>query len=193
MARSAKHIVHEIYSDVMFELAQETGVIDQVSEDLEAVTGILQSEPEFLSLLTLSEINPDEKAEMIRRVFKGQTNSLTLDFLCVLAKRNRINFLHGIGQRYQTLSDEYKNLHRIEVTLAKEPTDTELEKLRDDIRDAINAEIKYILENNPTFPQERFKVVWTSRSIGITLELGNQDFQHWNPDSSSIIPNRRKR
>ena len=149
MARNAKHIVHEIYSDVMFELAQEAGLIDQVSDDLEAVGGILQGEPEFLSLLTLSEIKPDEKSQMIRRVFKDRVNSLTLDFLCVLAKRNRMNFLHGIGQRYQTLSDEHKQLHRIEVTLAKKPGDTELERLRLDIREAMDAEIKLSVTVDP--------------------------------------------
>jgi F-type H+-transporting ATPase subunit delta len=149
MARSAKHIVHEIYSDVMFELAQEADLIDGVMNDLEAVGTVLQDEPEFLSLLTLSEIKPDEKAQMIRRVFKDQINSLTLDFLCVLAKRNRMNFLHGIGQRYQVLLDEKKNLHRIEVTLAAEPDDAELEKLKDDIREAINAEVKLSVTVDP--------------------------------------------
>ena len=130
MSRNAKHIVHEIYSDVMFELAQEAGLIDQVTDDLEAISGVLQDEPEFLSLLTLSEVKPNEKAQIVRRVFKDRINSLTLDFLCVLAKRNRMSFLHGIGLRYQVLSDEHKHLYRIEVTLAKQPTDAELEKLK---------------------------------------------------------------
>lgn len=149
MARNAKHIVHEIYSDVMFELAHEAGLIDQVMDDLEAVGAVLQDEPDFLSLLSLGEVKPDEKAQMIRRVFKGRINGLTLDFLCVLAKRNRMSFLHGIEQRYQTLSDDYKQLHRIEVTLAKEPSDAELEKLRGDIREAMNAEIKLSVTVDP--------------------------------------------
>ena len=149
MSRNAKHIVHEIYSDVMFELAQEAGLIDQVTDDLEAISGVLQDEPEFLSLLTLSEVKPNEKAQIVRRVFKDRINSLTLDFLCVLAKRNRMSFLHGIGLRYQVLSDEHKHLYRIEVTLAKQPTDAELEKLKADIRDAMNAEIKLSVTVDP--------------------------------------------
>jgi F-type H+-transporting ATPase subunit delta len=149
MARNAKHIVHEIYSDVMFELAQEAGLIDEVMGDLEAVGAILLDETEFLSLLMLSEVKLDEKVQIVRRVFKGQINDLTLDFLCVLAKRNRMNFLHGIEQRYQTLSDEHKHLHRIEVMLAKQPTDAELEKLKVDIRDAMNAEIKLSVTVDP--------------------------------------------
>jgi len=149
MARSARHIIHEIYSDVMFELAEDAGLVEQVMDDLDAVTEVMKDEPEFLSLLTLGHVKDDEKAQIVRRVFKGRINDLTLDFLCVLAKRNRMNFVHGIGDRYQVLLDERKNLHRIEVTLAKEPTDEQTEKMKADIRDALNAEIKLSVNIDP--------------------------------------------
>jgi len=149
MARNARHIIHEIYSDVMFELAEDAGLVEQVMDDLIAVSEVLKDEPEFLSLLTLGHVKEDEKAKMIRRVFKDRVNDLTLDFLCVLAKRSRMNFIHGIGDRYQVLLDERKNLHRIEVTLAKEPTDEQTEKIKADIREALNAEIKLSVNIDP--------------------------------------------
>ncbi|MBL7214346.1 MAG: ATP synthase F1 subunit delta [Phycisphaerae bacterium] len=149
MTRSARHIIHEIYSDVMFELAEEAGLVEQVMDDLDAVAEVMKDEPEFLSLLTVGQVKEDEKAKMIRRVFKGRVNDLTLDFLCVLAKRNRMNFVHGIGDRYEALLDERKNLHRIEVTLAKEPTDEQVEKIKADIREAIKAEIKLSVNVDP--------------------------------------------
>ncbi len=149
MASTARHIIHEIYSDVMFELAEESGLVEVVMDDLEAVSQLLQDEPEFLSLLMLGQLKEDEKAKMIRRVFDGRINSLTLDFLCVLAKRNRMNFLNGIGDRYQVLLDERKNVRRIEVTLAQEPTDEQVEKIKKDIKDAINSEIKLTVNIDP--------------------------------------------
>ncbi|MDH4201573.1 MAG: ATP synthase F1 subunit delta [Phycisphaerae bacterium] len=149
MARNARHIIHEIYSDVMFELAEDAGLVEQVMDDLDAVAEVMKEEPEFLSLLTLGQVKENEKAKMIRRVFKGRINDLTLDFLCVLAKRNRMNFVYGIGDRYQVLMDERKNLHRIEVTLAKEPTDEQAEKIKADIRDALNAEIRLSVNIDP--------------------------------------------
>jgi F-type H+-transporting ATPase subunit delta len=133
----------------MFELAEDAGLVEQVMDDLDAVAEVMKEEPEFLSLLTLGQVKEDEKTKMVRRVFKGRVNDLTLDFLCVLAKRNRMNFLHGIGDRYQVLMDERKNLHRIEVTLAKEPTDEQAEKIKADIRDALNAEIKLSVNIDP--------------------------------------------
>lgn len=149
MARNARHIIHEIYSDVMFELAEEAGLVEKVMDDLEAVATLLQDEPEFLSLLTIGQIKDDEKTAMIRRVFKGRIHDLTLDFVCVLAKRNRMSFINGISDRYETLMDERKNLHRIEVTLAKQPTDEQIEKLRVDIQAAIEAEIKLSVTVEP--------------------------------------------
>jgi F-type H+-transporting ATPase subunit delta len=133
----------------MFELAEESGLVEQVMDDLEAVAAVLQDEPEFLSLLTVGQIKEDEKAQMIRRVFKGRINDLTLDFMCVLAKRNRMNFIHGISDRYEVLLDERKNLYRIDVTLAAEPTDEQLDKLKADIKDAIGAEIKLSVDVDP--------------------------------------------
>ena len=149
MAKSARHIIHEIYSDVMFELAQEAALMDVVMEDLEAVSSALEDEPEFLSLLTLGHLKEEEKTGMMRRVFKGRINDLTLDFLCVLAKRNRMSFLHGIGQRYQVLLDEHKHLHRVEVTLAKSPTDEQIEKIKKDLVEAISAEVKLTVSVDP--------------------------------------------
>lgn len=149
MGQNARHIIHEIYSDVMFELANEAGLTDRVMDDLDAVSDVLKDEPEFLSLLTLGHVKDEDKADMIRRVFKDRINDLTLDFLCVLSRRNRMNFVHGIGDRYQVLMDEKKNLHRIEVTLAKEPADEQLEKIKADIADAIRGEIKLSVNIDP--------------------------------------------
>ncbi|MCE5186456.1 MAG: ATP synthase F1 subunit delta [Planctomycetaceae bacterium] len=149
MARSTKHIIHEIYSDVMFELAEDAGMIDQVMADLSAVGQILDEEPEFLSLLTLGRLKEEERTAMIRRVFSGRISGLTLDFLCVLARRNRMHFLNGIGQRYEVLLDQHRNLHRIEVTLAKPPTDEQLGQLEKDLSGAIGARVKLTVDVDP--------------------------------------------
>ena len=149
MGQNARHIIHEIYSDVMFELANEAGLTGQVLDDLDAVSDVLKDEPEFLSLLTLGHVKDEDKAGMVRRVFSGRIHDLTLDFLCVLARRNRMNFIHGIGDRYQVLMDEKKNLHRVEVTLAAEPAGEQFEKIKADIADAIRGEIKLSVNIDP--------------------------------------------
>ena len=149
MANSSRHLVHEIYSDVMFELAEESGQLDEVLADLQAVGKSIRSEPEFLSLLVSANLKEEEKVQMVRRVFGGRVSPLALDFLCVLARRNRMSFLNGIAGRYEDLYDSARNRKRVVVTLAKEPTGEELESLKKEIREAIRAEVKLTVKVDP--------------------------------------------
>ncbi len=149
MAHPSRHIIHEIYSDVMFELAEESGKVDAVFDDMEAVAKVFDIEPEFLTLLTVGQLKDDEKTKIIRRVFSGRVSDLTLDFLCVLARRNRLGFMFGIQDRYQALMDQYHNVQRLEVTLAKQPDDAQLAKLKAELADAVKAEVKLAVQVNP--------------------------------------------
>jgi F-type H+-transporting ATPase subunit delta len=149
MAHAARHIIHEIYSDVMFELAEETGQVDQISDDLEAVGKVFEAEPEFLTLLTVGQLKDEEKNAILRRVFAGRINELSLDFLCVLARRNRLNFLFGIQDRYRALMDQFHNVQRIEVTLSKMPDEAQLAKLKADLADAVRAQVKLAVQVDP--------------------------------------------
>jgi F-type H+-transporting ATPase subunit delta len=149
MAETARHIVHEIYSDVIFELAEETGRLDEVLSDLQAVGKVLRAEPEFFSLLASANLSETEKVAIIRRIFAGRVCPLVLDFLCVLARRNRLTFLNGIAGRYEDRYDSVRNRKRVVVTLAKEPTEAQLETLKEEIRRAVQAEVKLTVKVDP--------------------------------------------
>jgi len=149
MAHSSRHIIHEIYSEVMFELAEESKLVDPVMDDLAAVGKVFAEEPEFLTLLTVGQLKEEEKSAIIRRVFAGRVNPLTLDFLCVLARRNRLNFLFGIQDRYEALMDQFHNVHRFEITLAKAPSEEQLAKLKADLAAAVRAEVKLDVQVEP--------------------------------------------
>ncbi|HPY78405.1 MAG TPA: ATP synthase F1 subunit delta, partial [Anaerohalosphaeraceae bacterium] len=106
-------------------------------------------EPAFLSLLISPSLSETEKAAMIRRVFAGRISPLTLDFLCVLARRNRMSFLNGISGRYEDRYDSVRNRKRVVVTLAKPATDEQIEALKAQIRDAVQAEVKLTVKVDP--------------------------------------------
>ena len=142
MNESVRHAVRDIYCEVLFELAEESKKVDSVMEDLSCVSGVLNSEPEFAAIMTSPTIKGPQKAEIVRRVFGGKVENLTLDFLSVLARRNRMGFLAGITGKYEKLIDVYYDRHLVEVTLAKEPDDDRIKKLKADLGDAINAEVK---------------------------------------------------
>ncbi len=149
MKHTARHIIHEIYSDVLFELAQEAGRVGPVLDDLEAVVKVFEAEPEFLTLLTVGQLKEEEKNAVLKRVLGGRINELTLDFLCVLARRNRLNYLFGIHDRYLTLMDQSQDIQHLEVTLAAAPDDRQIEKIKQDIKRAVGTEVKLSVQVDP--------------------------------------------
>ena len=149
MAASSKHIIHEIYSDVLFELAEESGQAERAMEDLASVGALLRDEPDFVKLLASDKLKDDEKGKVVHRVFSGRVCELTLNFLCVLARRGRMGFLSGIADRYEVLVDRLKNCRLVEITLVKKKSDAELEQMRQQIKDAIGAEVKLRVTIDP--------------------------------------------
>jgi len=149
MSEIIRHVVREIYCEVLFELAQEADRVDAVKEDLEAVAHVLSENAEFAALISSHNITGKEKAEVVRRVFNGKVNDLTLDFLSVLAKRNRMTSLLGISQKYETLFDLHYDRHLVEITLAAKPDTKQLEKLQKNHSDSIKGTVKIAVDVDP--------------------------------------------
>lgn len=149
MSRTSGYMINEIYSEVMFDLAEEAGLIEAVYEDIKAAGKVFQSEPDFLTLLTLGRMSDAEKEQILRRVFEGRISPLALDFLIVLARRGRLTHLFGIQENYEALMDRRRHIQKVEVTLAKPPTEQQLEQLQTRISDALGAAVKLDVKIDP--------------------------------------------
>ncbi len=149
MSESARQIVREVYSEVLFELAEQAGSVDSVMEDLVRVGNVLKGEPEFSTILTSPGIKGDEKAQIMRRVFEGKVEALTLDFISVLARRDRIGFLGSISDNYEMIMDVRRQRALVEVVVAQELDDEGVVKLKADLAGAINKEVKLSVRVEP--------------------------------------------
>ena len=149
MSEIIRHVIREIYSEVLFELAQESELVDAVREDLDAVGYVLGENAEFAALMNSAGIKGQEKSEVVRRVFGGKVNDLTLDFLSVLAKKNRMSSLFGISQKYETMFDLHYDRHLVEVTLSGEPDAERFKELEGQLSDAIGGAVKLAVDVDP--------------------------------------------
>jgi F-type H+-transporting ATPase subunit delta len=149
MSQSRRYIVREIYSEVLFDLAEQGGQINTVQEEMAVVRQILKREPEFAGLLGSEIIKGDEKIAIIRRVFEGRLSELTIHFLGVLARRGRMGFLSSISDRFEALADEYHHRQPVEVTVAKEPDAAFIERLKTDLAAALKSEVKLSVKVDP--------------------------------------------
>ncbi len=139
---SLRQVVREIYCEVLFELAEESGKIDQILDDLEKVRRVLETEPEFASILNSLTVQGRDKSDSIRRVFSGFISDLALDFLSVLARRNRISYLSAIVNRYETMVDLHHKRYPVEVTVPSELNREQIELLRKRLSEALKSDVK---------------------------------------------------
>jgi F-type H+-transporting ATPase subunit delta len=149
MGISSGQIIYEVYGNAMFQLAQETGQVERTQDELIVVAEVLRGQSDFVKLLMSDTLRSDEKRAIIQRVFGDRVSPLSLHFLYVLSRRNRMGFLAGIADFYEVLADGLKNCQRVEVTLAKSLPGEQLEQLRLKIKDAIQAEVKLKVNIDP--------------------------------------------
>ena len=150
MSESFKHVIREIYCDVLFELAEESDQVDDIMADIDLVASVLSEEPDFAALLTSDVIKGAEKAQVFRRIFTDRINPLALDFLCVLAKRNRMKFLTSIADGLEVLVDGHHGRSLVEVTLPSEPSKAKLEEIRSDLSKALGGKVKMNVHVDPS-------------------------------------------
>lgn len=138
----SRQVAEETYTEVLFELAEQAGRVDAIQADLQKAVQIMSSEPDFAAVLNSLTLQGKVKCEMIRRVFQGAVSDLGLDFLSVLARRNRFGLLAAIARRFETLFDIHHKRYPLEVTVAGELTAEQAEQMRQRIAAAIQSEIK---------------------------------------------------
>jgi len=149
MGESGKHTIREVYSQVLFELAEEGKKVDQVVNELTGIRKAMHSNPEFAALVTAAGIDGNEKAEIMRRIFKDRVSDLTLDFVCVLARHNRLGSLGEITGKYEKLVDAYRGRHLVEVTLASEPDQQQKASLEKDLEKVMQTQVKMQVKVDP--------------------------------------------
>ena len=73
--------VETIYARSLFEVAKETGNLDEIKESLETVAQILDRNTDFSRLLSSPTISKAEKSNIVSVVFDGRSNEYLANFL----------------------------------------------------------------------------------------------------------------
>lgn len=137
------------YAKALFEVASEKNVLDEVSKDMEVLYEAARGVNEFHDFLDNPVLPPIEKKKAIHEIFGDKLNSLTLDFLDLVIKNNRLAFIEGIARQYK---DRYKkHMGIVEAVITSvQPLDKDLkEKIIKLIRTRIDKKIQLEEISNP--------------------------------------------
>ena len=137
------------YAEVLFELADRSQMIDVIKSDLDSWTELCGQEKDFGKFVVSPYFPSEYKQQLVNKILSGRIDDLTMNFLMVVIKHNRVTFLPRIIAGYTRLWEARAGYCPVEVTVARQMSTDETEKLSNDVAEAINRKIKLKMSVNP--------------------------------------------
>lgn len=134
------------YATPILQLAEEKKVLDSVKSDMESFIKVCEESKDFALMLKSPIIPHLKKAEILRKVFTGKVNELTLQAFDLLTRKKRENVLESVAREFIHLYNAEKGLSEVTVTTSI--------KLDADMRKAFEKLAKEITGNEPILTEK---------------------------------------
>jgi F-type H+-transporting ATPase subunit delta len=119
------------YAKALILIGRQDGQAEQYREELQAFVALLDSQPEFETIVN----NPLHSTEKRQRVLMSVLEKLDISaviksFVTLLFKKKRLGYIREINEHYNKLVDELKGIVRAELTSATELSSDSFEQIR---------------------------------------------------------------
>lgn len=135
-----EQLIAKRYAVALFELSKECDKVDLFYDEVNIICTAIEENEEFEIILDHPTISGSEKFEMITKAFQGVSKEI-LGLIDIVIKKNRENELMAILQEFLTLVNEYKGIILACVYSAKTLTDTQIEKIKENLAKKLDKQI----------------------------------------------------
>lgn len=118
------------YAAAFFNLAQESGQLDEMENQLQIVVDALAANRELKKVFYHKMIQIKDKKEVVKAVFEGRILPTTMNFLFLLIDKKRENYLELIFQQYVILANQARNIMDAGVVSAIELSPADVKDLQ---------------------------------------------------------------
>jgi F-type H+-transporting ATPase subunit delta len=130
------------YATALFELAREGGSIETVESSLSTVRQALTDSADFASLTTSPLIGRGDAANGVAAAAKAlKLDSLTANFLGVLAQNRRLRELPAIARAFRALAANHRGEVTAGVVSAHPLTNDQVEALKAQLRQRVGRDV----------------------------------------------------
>jgi F-type H+-transporting ATPase subunit delta len=133
--------VHRTYAQALFEAAQESGRLQQVSEELADFAAAVHDVPELRAALRNPQLEPGAKVAVLEELLGG-ADELVRNFLRLVAEKGRSGQIEEIAREFDRLMAREERRLNVELTTARELSDDEAGELLQKIEQASGRKIE---------------------------------------------------
>jgi F-type H+-transporting ATPase subunit delta len=121
------------YAKSLLGLATENNITEKVFSDMQLIASACQNSRDLALLMKNPTINTDKKDAVIKSIFSGKVDQVTLTFMNLMTKKGRERYLTDIAQEYINIYKESIGIKVAYVTTAT-PID---DQLREQVLDIV--------------------------------------------------------
>ena len=131
------------YARAVFELAREKGQVEQVLDQLDSFSRLIETSAELKKLLEMP--NRRGKTAIIEDILRDRYSDLFREFILLLLKNKRANLLPQIREEFHNMYDQLQSRVRATVISAIPLSEDLVNELKQRLEKKINANV--IVEN----------------------------------------------
>ena len=117
------------YARALYDAALEQDALGPIVADVTQLMLLTEQSEEFGQLINIPVLSPQFKSEMFQQLFADAVHPLVLNFLCLLASRQRERYFMAIGDVFLAIVDEAAGRLVAKVTTAVPITPEQQERL----------------------------------------------------------------
>ena len=136
------------YAQALYSAATEQDILDRIVTDANQILQLTQESEDFDGFLTNPILSPQFKSEMFQQLLSETVQPLTLNFLLLLALKQRERFLVAILQRFLEIVDLQAGRVVAQVTSAVALTDAQKANLTQQLSNYSGAEVQLELSED---------------------------------------------
>ena len=129
------------YANALFQLSREAKVVDSVSKDLQNLKDIINNDEKLLSLVKNPSVNKSGKNSVFNAIAKKiELSKLTLNFIGVIIRKNRVNYLLDIINSFENLIASLRGEKSAIITSATELSDAEVKDIKIKLKEKFDSD-----------------------------------------------------
>lgn len=122
-------LVSKTYGDALFEAACESGRMDEMFEEIQALQGILKENPELQKMLDNPKVMREDKENVIEAVFGGRISGEIVALMKLMIAKWRYSKIESVFDYFIGLVKEEKKIGIAYVTTAIELKDRQKKEI----------------------------------------------------------------
>ncbi len=104
------------YAKALFGLSLENKVLEKVAIDMALVKTVVDENRELRLMLNSPVIETLKKNSILRKIFEGKIDDLSLKFILLIARKGRERYLPYISKAFSDIYKDYKNIVDVMLT-----------------------------------------------------------------------------